>query len=210
MRSRLRLPAILAAAVASLALSACGTDVRSQTAEAVGNSGDVVVTTKICQTRIPTGCRDAPSSVSAGKQLLVAFRVPAGVKAPETLRARVPIGYGGDTVQLRLDASYSAWVQKQPSAIDGETRSYGYVSDVLPMVATDDTVLTVRFDASAVRRFDFQTITGYRTGDHRTGPGRAVDCAGEQQAVDESEERFTDCASGGTSVGGADALRLGR
>ena len=209
MRSRLRLSALGAATAATLALSACGTDVRSQTAEQVAG-GDVVVTTRICQTRIPTGCRDAPSSVSQGKQLLVAFRVPAGVEAPETIKARVPIGYGGDSVRLRLDGAYSAWVQQQPSAIDAPSKSYGYVSDTLPMVATDDTVVTARFAARDVSRFEFQTITGYRTGDHLKGADRPVDCTGEQQAKDESEERFTDCASGGTSVGGAGALRLGK
>ena len=207
MTSRVRVPA-LASAFLALTLSACGTDVRSQTAEQAGGVGDVVITTKICQSDIPMGCR-APSSVSAGKQLLVAFRVPAGVEAPESLTARVPVGYSGVTVRLRRDDAYGAWVDQQPSAIDGDTRSFGYVSDVLPGVATDDITVTAKLAAGLTEIFEYQTLVGYRTGSHGAGPSRPVDCTGELEPVSEtSEERITDCASGGTSAGGDTALAL--
>ena len=208
MTFRHRLPVLLALLLACLALGACGTDVRSQTAEQNGAVGDLVITTKVCQTEIPLGCR-APSSVSVGKQLLIGFRVPVGVDAPATLTARIPQGYGSATVRLRRDDGYGAWIQSQPSGIDGETRSFGYVSDVLPIVATDDISVTAKLDTGVVSRFEYQTIVGYRTGNHLGGPDRPVDCTGEQQAVEKkSPERFTDCGSGGTSVGGGDALEL--
>lgn len=197
-----------AAAVAALAVAGCGTDVRSQTAEQAGAVGDVVVTTKVCQTEIPVGCR-APSSVSVGKQLLIGFRVPEGVAAPATLTARIPQGYGSATVTLRRDQGYGAWIERQPSGIDGATVAYGYVSEVLPMVATDDIAVTAKLNAGTTERFEYQTVVGYRTGAHAGGPGRPVDCTGELQAADaKTGERFTDCFSGGTSVGGADAIVL--
>jgi hypothetical protein len=197
-----------AAAVVALAVAGCGTDVRSQTAEQSGAVGDVVVTTKVCQTEIPVGCR-APSSVSVGKQLLIGFRVPEGADAPATLTARVPQGYGSATVTLRRDDAYGAWIDEQPSGIDGETVAFGYVSEVLPIVATDDIVVTAKLDAGTADRFEYQTVVGYRTGAHAGGPDRPVDCTGELQAADaKTGERFTDCFSGGTSVGGVAAIVL--
>jgi hypothetical protein len=176
----IRLATLALVAVAALALTACYS-IRSQTVSQLDGIGDVQIETTLCEDTSgfggpPNGC---PVSNQPGggspTNVLIAYRVPDGTGAPDTLDATT----AGPPITFTQDQSYTDSLNSVAAAPSGE-HWVGYKGD---QSLGPDITVTGRFTLPKPAGgkpfqgpFKYRTVVGFQHLNSQTPPQDPVVC----------------------------------